>query len=227
MGLSLGLSADSMGRVKEKYDRRKAEQRFARVYQTVAGDRCIYCGIANDGQHDHQPPVYVLHRFADGGLVTESAIRKKFGQCKLVPCCTICNMGLGAYHGADDNDRRNEIVNWFLEDERFPDDGLVLEIGYRLLDERGQGKRGTEIYAFPGVGRAIYCEALFGFIEGNFNSLDDFPEWLTATQLELAEWLRGAPKRKSKYFLDMANLESYALVPDARDDPRGQFKDST
>jgi hypothetical protein len=30
----------------------------------VGGDRCIYCGIPNDGKYDHQPSVYVLHRFA-------------------------------------------------------------------------------------------------------------------------------------------------------------------
>ena len=94
-----------MGRVKERYSRREAEERFARVYERVAGHRCIYCGISSDGRYDHQPPVYVLHRFADGGLVTERAIREKFGPCKLVPCCTICNMGIGAYHGVDE-DRR-------------------------------------------------------------------------------------------------------------------------
>lgn len=213
-----------MGRVKEKYSRRKAEHRFARVYLTVGGDRCIYCGMPNDGRYDHQPPVYVLHRFADGRLVTAMAIRKKFGQCKLVPCCTICNMGLGAYHDADDTNRRKEIVNWFLQDDRYPEDRTILEIGYRLLDERAQGKRGVEIYEFTGVGRVIYSESLLGFIEGEFKSPDDFPSWLTVAQSELAEWLRGARNRKSRYFLDMANLKSYALLPHARDDPRGQIK---
>lgn len=212
-----------MARVKEKYSRRKAEQRFVRVYQTVEGDRCIYCGIPNDGKYDHQPPVYVLHRFADGGLVSKRAIREQFGQCKLVPCCTICNMGLGAYHGSDDDDRRGEIVNWFLLDERFPEDRKILDAGYQLIEDRAQQKRGSEIYEFPGVGRVIYIEALVGLIKGEFKSPDDFPEWLKLMQSELAEWLRGAPKRKPQYFLNMANLESYELLPHARDNPRGQF----
>lgn len=213
-----------MTRVKEKYSRYKAEKRFAHVYETVVGDGCIYCGMPNDGKYDHQPPVYVLHRFADGGLVTKNAIREEFGQCNLVPCCTICNMGLGAYHGADDNDRRQEIVNWFLLDDRYPEDKLILDLGYKLIEDRAGQKRGTEIYKFPGVGRAIYIEALIGLIEGNFVGPDDYPDWLKMMQSELAEWLRGAPKRKSQYFLEMASLESYELLPHARDDPRGQFK---
>jgi len=45
-------------RVKEKFNRRRAEQRFAHIYETANGDRCIYCGMANDGKYDHQPPVY-------------------------------------------------------------------------------------------------------------------------------------------------------------------------
>jgi hypothetical protein len=182
-----------MARVKEKYSRRKAEQRFARVYETVEGDRCLYCGMPNDGKYDHQPPVYVLHRFADGGLVSKRTIREQFGQCKLVPCCTICNMGLGAYHGSDDNGRREEIVNWFLLDERFPEDRKILDVGYRLIDDRAQQKRGSEICEFPGVGRVIYIEALVGLIKGDFDNPDDFPEWLKLMQSELAEWLRGAP----------------------------------
>lgn len=123
-----------MGRVAEKYDRRKAEKRFAPVYTTVDGDHCIYCGMPNDGKFDHQPPVYILHRFANGGLVTKRAIREQFGECLLVPCCTICNMGLGAYHGVDNNDRREEIVDWFIADEMFREDFLVLEIGRQLVD---------------------------------------------------------------------------------------------
>jgi hypothetical protein len=213
-----------MARVKEKYYRRKAEKRFAHVYETVEGDSCIYCGMPSDGKYDHQPPIYVLHRFADGGLVTKKAIREQFGECKLVPCCTICNMGLGAYHGVDDNDRRREIANWFLFDERYPEDKLILDLGYKLVEDRAEQKRGTEIYEFAGVGRAIYIEALFGLIEGDFASPDEIPNWLKMMQTELAEWLREAPKRKSQYFLEMASLESYELVPDARDNPRGQFK---
>ena len=214
-----------MARVNERYSRYKAERRFARVYHAVEGSRCLYCGMPNDGKYDHQPPLFVLHRFADGALVTQRAIREKFGSCKLVPCCTICNMGLGAYHGSDDNDRRGEIVNWFLLDDRFPFDKFILDVGYRLVSDRVRGIRGTRIYKFPGVGRAIYVEALVGFIEGKFASPDDFPEWLTLVQLELAEWLRGERHRKRQYFLDMANLQSYDLRPHARSDPRGQLRE--
>ena len=191
---------------------------------TVAGDRCVYCGMPSDGKSDHQPPVYVLHRFANGGLVTKREIREQFGQCKLVPCCTICNMGLGACHGLDDSDRRQEIVNWFLVDERFPKDNMLLELGYRLIEKRLQRKLGNEIYKFPGVGRIVYISALTGLIEGEFQSPQDFPEWLKIAQSELADWLRGALKRKPQYFLAMANLESYELMPHARSDPRGQFE---
>jgi hypothetical protein len=213
-----------MARVKDRYHRRAAEKRFERVYQPVEGDRCIYCGMPNDGKYDHQPPVYILHRFANGELVTKKAIREQFGECRLVPCCTICNMGLGAFHGGDDNDRRREIADCFLMDDRYPADGLVLEVGRRLIEKRLQGSREREICAFPGVGRVIYLDALYGQIEGEYSAPDDFPEWLRLMQSELAEWLRGAPKRKAQYFLDMANLASYELLPHARDDPRGQFK---
>jgi hypothetical protein len=215
-----------MARVKEKYSRPKAEKRFERVYETVAGDKCIYCGMPSDGEYDHQPPIYILHRFADGGLVTKKAIRDQFGQCKLVPCCHICNMGLGAYHGSDDNDRRGRIVNWFLEDDRYPEDKSILNIGYGLINKYFKEETKKEIYLFPGVGRVIYISALVGLSDGTFNSPDEFPEWLKVMQSGLAEWLRSAPRRKSQYFLGMANLESYALVSDARDDPCGQFKDN-
>ena len=165
-----------MGRVKQRYNRRAAEQRFQHVYQPIAGDRCIYCGMPSDGKFDHQPPVYILHRFANGGLVTKRAIRERFGECKLVPCCTICNMGLGAYHGRDDNDRRRKIANWFLVTDRIPWDGMFVEAGRRMIVERLEGSRGNEIYEFPGVGRTIYINALCGFMEGEFKSPDEFPE---------------------------------------------------
>lgn len=213
-----------MPRVRHSYSRSAAERRFARVYETVEGDRCIYCGMPSDGAYDHQPPVYVLHKFASGRLVTKREIRERFGRCELVPCCTICNMGLGAYHGESNNDRRREIVNWFLCDSEFPEDKLILDVGYRLIQKYLSGHREKNIYVFPGVGRVIYIEVLHGFIDGKFSSPDDFPDWLKLTQSELAEWLRGAPKRKSQYFLDMASLQSYDLVPDARSDPRGQFE---
>ncbi len=132
-------------------------------------------------------------------------------------------MGLGAYHGRDDNDRRKEIVNWFLLDERYPEDKVVLDIGYELLTARLEGSRGAEIYEFAGVGRTVYIEALFGLVQGEYGSPNDFPDWLKLAQSELAEWLRAEPRRKARYFLDMANLESYDLLPHARDNPRGQF----
>ncbi len=212
-----------MARVKERYDRRAAEKRFGRVYETVQGNLCIYCGMPSNGRYDHQPPVYVLHRFADGGLVTERQIREAFGQCKLVPCCTICNMGLGAFHGADDNERRSEILNWFLADPRFPEDEIGLRFAERLLAAPFEDVRVDRIYALPFVGRVIYIEALSGLIDGAYQGPDDFPQWLAVAQQELAEWLRMAPRRKSAYFLAMANLASYDLRPHARDDPRGQI----
>jgi hypothetical protein len=132
-------------------------------------------------------------------------------------------MGLGAYHGSDNTDRRREIVNWFLIDERYPEDKLVLDIGYKLVHDRLAGKRGPEIHEFPGVGRVIYTEALYGLIEGTYQTPDDFPDWLKTLQAELADWLRAVPRRKAQYFLDMANLASYELLPHARDNPRGQF----
>jgi len=210
-----------MPRVKQRYVRSIAEKRFERVYHTIEGERCIYCGIANDGKFDHQPPVYVLHRFADGGLVTKRKIREHFGECKLVPCCTICNMGLGAYHGTDDDDRRREIMNWFLADERYPEDPLTLEIGRELIRRRLESLSTADIYEFPGVGRVIYINALLASMTSS--GTEGSPSWLQQAQSELADWLRGSPRRKSAYFLAMANLESYELRPHARDDPRGQF----
>jgi hypothetical protein len=132
-------------------------------------------------------------------------------------------MGLGAYHGRDDNDRRREIAHWFFLDERYPEDVIVVEVGRQLIDERLQGSRGTEVYEFPGVGRVVYLHALMGLMGRTIRQSLRLPNWLEIPQSELADWLRGAPKRKSQYFLDMANLVSYDLLPHARDDPRGQF----
>jgi len=87
----------------------------------------------------------------------------------------------------------------------------------KLRGDKRKSNKTSEICEFPGVGRVIYIEALVGLIKGDFDSPDDFPEWLKLMQSKLAEWLRGAPKRKPQYFLDMANLESYELLPHARD----------
>jgi hypothetical protein len=130
-------------------------------------------------------------------------------------------MGLGAFDGASDNHRRGEILNWFLLDERFPEDRIILEIGQKLTADRLAHSRSREIYAFPGVGRQIYIAALTGFIQGQFNSHVDFPDWLSLLQSELADWLRSTPRRKRQYFLDMANLQSYHLLPHAWANPRG------
>ena len=53
---------------------------------------------------------------------------------------------------------------------------------------------------------------------------EHFPSLLKQSQFELSEWLRAAPRRKSDYFLSLANLESYQLFPHARDYPRGQYQ---
>lgn len=213
-----------MDRDTERYSRRAAEKSFGMVYRRVPGSRCIYCGMPSDGKSDHQPPLSVLHRFAKGGLTTKEAILERFVECRLVPCCTICNLGLGASHCRDDNDRRRRIANWFRVNKRHPADALVMENGRLLIQKRLEGNRGKEIYSNSGVGRCIYLSALLGLAEGQFGSPNDFPGWLQASQLELAEWLRGVPRRKSQYFLDMANLMSYDLLPDVRDVPRGQLQ---
>lgn len=208
---------------RQRYDRRAAEKRFGHLFAPAEGDRCVYCGMPNDGKVDHQPPVYVLHRFANGGLVTKKQVRDAFGECRLVPCCTICNMGLGTFYAPDDRDRRREIVGWFLEDEKNPLDRMALVIGRKLLEDRLNGRKGPEIYAFPGVGRLIYIAALIGLSDGSYGSPEEFPGWLITGQEELAGWLRGAPRRKYQHFLEMAGLESYELLPHAQKDPRGQY----
>ncbi|MCG6115820.1 MAG: hypothetical protein MEQ84_11540 [Mesorhizobium sp.] len=213
-----------MDSITERYSRRAAEKSFGMVYRFVAGSRCTYCGIANDGKSDHQPPLSVLFGFAKGGSTTKEALLERFGDCRLVPCCTICNLGLGAFQCHDDNDRRRRVANWFRVNTRHPADALVLENGRLLIQKRLEGNRGKEIYANSGVGRCIYLSALLGLAEGHFRSPSSFPDWLQASQLELSEWLRGAPRRKFQYFLDMANLMSFELLPDVGDDPRGHFQ---
>ncbi|PZM10181.1 hypothetical protein [Rhizobium tubonense] len=212
-----------MVRIQGKYNRRDAEQRFSCVYEAVSGDRCIYCGMPNNGKFDHQPPVYALHRFSAGALVTKRQIREQFGTCQLVPCCTICNMGLGAYIGCDINDRRREIADWFLPDNRYPGDKLILVMGYGPIKLHFKYRQTQSIYSFPAVGRAIYISALTGLMKDRYKSFDDFPDWLIEAQRELNQWLHAAPKRSGQHFLEMARLESYRLVPSARSDPRGQF----
>ena len=74
-------------------------------------------------------------------------------------------MGLGAFHGADNNERRREILNWFLAALATLRTSSM-RLGERLLAGRFEGER-VGIYAFPGVGRIIYIEALSGFIDGS------------------------------------------------------------
>lgn len=89
-------------------------------------------------------------------------------------------MGLGAFHGSADIERRREIVNWFLPDERYPEDKLILGLGHKLLEQRLSGNRGVEVYEFPGVGRSIYLSALHGLINGEYDSPEAFPPMATA-----------------------------------------------
>jgi hypothetical protein len=58
---------------------------------------------------------------------------------------------------------------------------VFLEFGCRLIEQRLDGKRGNEIYSIPAVGRVIFTNALLGLIDGEFQSFDDFPEWLLTT----------------------------------------------
>ena len=112
-----------------------------------------------------------------------------------------------------------------MPDDRYLLDRVIVSVGRLLIEKRLDGRLGNGIYKFAGVGRVIYTSALLGLIEGEFQTFADFPDWLQTTQAELAEWLRGAPKRKSQVpFLEMADLESYRLLPHARSDPRGQFE---
>lgn len=149
--------------------------------------------------------------------MTASAIRAEFGECHIVPCGTICNMGLGAYHEVDDNDRRREIVDWFLPDDRYPDDRAILDmatIGWTNVSGVCEAVRSS---SWPSVGRVVCGEVLLGFIHGDFKTPEDFPNWLKVVQSELAECLRGLSKQAS--FLARADLESYDLLPHARSSP--------
>ena len=61
-------------------------------------------------------------------------------------------MGLGAYHGKDNNDRRREIVNWFLSDDRYPEDRLMLDVGYDLQTTAWRKEKGPKSTHFPVLG---------------------------------------------------------------------------
>jgi hypothetical protein len=190
------------------YDRKEAEARFKHLYAEVPGDECHYCGLARDG-HDHRPAIHTLHRFAKGRQVTRKEIEGHFGQCRLVPCCTICNMGIGSFEGVDDNDCRDEILG-FLDffDDDGPSKGVwsfgAFTVACEVLEARSKDIVGDEIYAVPAVGRAIMVHAL----RSRKGEWRDDPFW-HPHRLRFANWLRAEPRRKSKHFLDMARLESY------------------
>ena len=58
-------------------------------------------------------------------------------------------MGLGAYHGTENNDRRREIVNLFLAEKEFSLDEGLLKVSYKLLEDRLNKKRCEDIYQNP------------------------------------------------------------------------------
>ena len=191
-----------------RYDRRKAEARFAHLYAAVPGDECYYCGLPSEG-HDHRPAVHTLHNFAKTRKVTRREIEDRFGPCRLVPCCTICNMGLGSFEGTDDNERRDEILSYL---DFFDDDGPhkgewslgAFTTAYEILAARTEETVGDEIYALPAVGRLIMSHAL-RVKKGEWQD----GEFWHFHRVRFAAWLQGEPRRKSKHFLNMARLESY------------------
>ena len=191
-----------------RYERKKAEARFRHVYTVVSGDECHYCGLPSDG-HDHRPAIHSLHKFASSRLVTRKEIEGRFGKCRLVPCCTICNMGIGSFDGANDDECREEILGFI---DFFDDDGPTRGswnygafcTAVEILTARTIGNVGDEIYAIPVVGRAVISHAL----RSKMGQWQDDAFW-SAHRERLATWLKSAPRRKSKHFLTMARLESY------------------
>lgn len=199
-----------------RYDRKKAEARFGHLFTVVPGDQCHYCGLPSDG-HDHRPAVHTLHRFAKDRQVTRREIEEQFGPCRLVPCCTICNMGIGSFEGEHDNDRRDEILGFL---DFFDDEGEqkgewsygAFAIACEILDARAKGLLGDEVYALPAVGRLIMSHAL-RVQKGEWADDPFFHEH----RERFAAWLKAVPRRKAKHFLDMARLESYKFKPGVYD----------
>jgi hypothetical protein len=191
-----------------RYDRKKAEARFAHLYSLVSGEECHYCGFPSDG-HDHRPAIHTLHRFSKGRKITRREVEAHLGPCRLVPCCTICNMGIGSFEGADDNERREEILSFL---DFFNDEGPykgewnlgAFTVAYEVLEARAEGKLSDEIYALPAVGRLILSHAL----RTKMGEWRDGEFW-HEHRLRLAQWLQGEPRRKAKHFLAMARLASY------------------
>lgn len=191
-----------------RYDRKKAEARFGHLYTEIPGNSCHYCGLPRDG-YDHQPAIHTLHKFAKDRLITRKQIEERFGLCRLVPACTICNMGIGSFEGESDDDRRLEILG-FLDfyDDEGPTKGEwnygAFTVAYEILAARTQNVVGDEIYAIPSVGRLIMSHAL----RSKMGEWADHPFWMEHRE-RFAMWLSAEPKRKQKHFLDMSRLESY------------------
>lgn len=193
-----------------RYDRKKAEARFGHLYGQVAGDACHYCDMPSDG-HDHQPALHTLHKFAKDRLVTRKQVEERFGPCRLVPCCTICNMGIGAYEGDNDNDRRLEVLGFIdFYDDEGPTKGEwnagAFMVAFGILQARTENLVGDDIYALPAVGRAIMSHAL----RTKMGEWPDDAIWKSHRE-RLALWMSAEPRRKQKHFLDMSGLESYGF----------------
>lgn len=193
-----------------RYNRKSAEERFGHLYTEAPGDECYYCGMPRDGW-DHRPSLFTLHKFAEGRKVTRREIFEQFGECRLVPSCVICNMGIGSFEGENDDDRRQEILNFIdLYDDFGPKKNEwnfgVFTAAAEILFARDEGMLTDEIYAIPLVGRIIMAHALWVKMG---NAKDN--EFWSKHRQKFADWLNGKPKRKAKHFLDMARLESYAF----------------
>lgn len=131
--------------VKEKYSRHETERRFARVYLTVAGDCCAYCDMPSEGNSDHRPPVTVLHGFANGGLVSKR-FESSSASVNLFHAVPFVTWGLVFITAIPVEDKRSLTG---LLDERFPEDKTLLELEYRLIEERLQRKLGYEVRVCP------------------------------------------------------------------------------
>jgi hypothetical protein len=120
-------------------------------------------------------------------------------------------MGLGSYDGADDNDRRDEIL-CFLDffDDEGPRKGQwnfgAWAIAYETLEAIDQGVVDRQAYALPAVGRLIMSHAL-RVKKGEWSDGD----FWRRHRAKFADWLAETPKRASRHFIAMAGLESYAF----------------
>lgn len=194
-----------------KYNRKEAERRFGHLYEVVPGDSCYYCGLPGDGV-DHRPAVHTLHRFAKGRKVTRREIEAQYGQCRLLPCCTICNMGIGSFEGEGDDEYRDEILG-FLDfyDDEGPHKGEwnfgTFLAAMEVLEARENGILGDEVYALPLIGRLLMAQALRA-MKGEWK---DDPRWKPHRE-RFRAWIIAEPRRRSAHFLAMARLKSYEFL---------------